>query len=304
MSTLSVALDAQRRGAFNRALEAFSRVLSRDPENGIAHAHLSLCLHQMGRPIGALEEATRALTYAPNIALAHAAQAVALLGLDDVTGARRATAEARRLDPENTDALVVSCMIELQDRDRKALRDAAEALLLADPTSEEGHFFASRAASLALDGHRAEAHAREALRLNPEAAGHHVVMGWAFWAQRRFDAARDAGLSALAIDPNNAGAHSLLAAVEMHRRPLTGRFHRLGMILDTASIQQMVLYVLPVGFLYLCAGDVLTHYERTDLNLYLNFGLLACLFGWHVSRQAYRKAAAANLQAAELKTDY
>lgn len=304
MFELVSAIQTYKRGDFANALSQFQDLLTKEPENATAHAHLCICLLAMRKPFAAMQEADRALAANPELALAHVARAHVANQLDDLSGAEAAVREALRIDPENTDALLVRCSMALGERDGPAIRAAAEVLLQQEPDSMNAHYFLSRAASLARDGETAERHAREALRLQPNEARAHEAIGWAFWAQRDLERARDAGLSALAIDPNSQGPQALLSAVEMQLQPLTGWLHRVGMILNQFSLKQTAVYLGPPLLVLMLLRDVLRFADYDTIDRVLNYGVLAFGLFLIFSTQTYAAKASKNQKAARLRRDY
>lgn len=298
------AVQSFRAGNFHRAASQFQDVLTEDPEHAVAHAFLSMCLLHQRKPFAAMHEADRALQANPDLPLAHVARGQIAVVLDDLSRAEESIQEALRLDPENTDALSVRCNMALSERDMPALKQAAEVLLQKDPSSAAPHVYLSRAASLALDGQMAERHAREALALSPNDADAHQAIGWAFWADRAYPKAREAGLSALAIAPNSVGAQSLLAAVEMQGRPLTGWLHRIGLVVNQLSMKNATRYLLPALLGYLVLRDLLDFfgYETMDRALHYIF-MGTMLFLWW-STVSFGKRAAQNQREARLKRNY
>lgn len=301
---LIIAVQSYRQGNYPRAVSQLQDILTNSPENARAHAFLSMCLLHMGRPFAAMHEADRALQADPELPLAHVARGQISVLMDDPTGAEDHIREALRLNPENTDALSVRCNIALSERDVPALRQAAEVLLQKEPDMPAAHIYLSRAASLSLDGTTAERHAREALSLAPDDADAHTMIGWAFWAQRAYPKARQAGLSALAIQPNSESAQSLLAAVEMQEKPMTGWLHRIGMVVNRMSLKKAARYLLPALFGYLVLRDVLEFWGYFTADRVLHYGFMGTMLFLWWSTITFAKRASLNQKEARLRRDY
>lgn len=306
MTTLSMftAIGAFDRGDYTRAKTLFEDILTDDPANALAHARLSMCLFQMAQYFAAAEEADRALSADPELPLAHVARAWIAVVMDDNGTADAALAEALRLDPQNWNALEIRCARALRDNDAEGLRREAEALVQLRPNMSEAHALLSRAASLRRDGGLAERHAREALRLDPNDAFSHEAIGWAFWASKSYSKATDAGLSALAINPNSAGAQALLAVVDMEQQRLMGWFHRLGWIVNKLSMRTLMRTGALVLFAFMVANDVLRYANAEGLATALTYAFAGFFAAIWLSHMALQKKATANLKAARLKTSY
>ncbi|MEO1536148.1 MAG: tetratricopeptide repeat protein [Pseudomonadota bacterium] len=301
---LVTAISAKDRGDNHRALVGFQKALREDPDSALAHAHYAHCLINMGKIFAASREADAALAADASVPLAHVMRAMVDAIFDDEASAQAALNEALRLDPENTNALTIRCGIALSNHDNDALEKAVTVLLSVAPQDFEAHFHASRLASRRMDADKAEHHAREALRLNPNYALNHVAIGWAFWVRKEFDVARDAALSGLSIDPENIAAQELLAAIDMHSAPLTGWFNRLGYILDNVNLRKMVIYGAPLLFLYVTSADVLRFFEQDTAATIINRAVQITGLALIVSTQLFARKAAGYRKAAVLRTDY
>lgn len=304
MFDLMAAISAYQRGNYRRALSLFQDILTKDPDNAPAHAHLAICLQSMGKPFSAVQEADRALQAGPESSIAHLAKARVSKAVDDLDGAEQAIRESLRLDPENSGALFIRCTVALGERDLEAVRKNAEALLQVTPDEMAPHYFLSRMASLGVDGETAEKHAREALRVAPDEAPAHEAIGWAFWAKRDMEKAREAGLSALAIDPNFQPAHQLLIASEMQSKKMFGWLHRIGMIVSQSSLKKAIIYGAPFFVIYGVALDLTQHYGFKNLSTVIN-GIVFAMVGllWY-SQSAFSSRSKQNVKEARLKRDY
>ncbi|WP_170337090.1 tetratricopeptide repeat protein [Ruegeria arenilitoris] len=299
-----LAIAATDRGDNDKALELFRKALKEEPESALVHAHLAFCLLKLGKHFAASRAADQALALGPNLPLAHVVRATIDTVFGDDEAAKNALDEALRLDPENRNALEIRCANALLNHDIKALTAAVDTLLSLYPDDDTPHYFASRLATLRLDAESAERHARAALRIAPTDSANHVAIGWAFWVKKDFEKAHDAALSALALSPNNHNAHSLLAAIEMHRKPLTGWFHRIGHIANTANIKTAALYVVPAIFLYMSAADILRYFELDTAASMLFRGVQITAILLLISTQLYSRKSAQHQKAASLRLDY
>lgn len=300
----TLAISASDRGDPQRALEFFRKALKKEPERASIHAHLAFTLFRLGKYFAASRAADTALSLDPNLPLAHVVRSVVDTVLGDEKAASASLDEALRLDPDNKNALEMRCANALFNRDIPAMTVAVDTLLATAPDEDQTHYLASRLATLRLDGDAAERHAREALRLAPNHGSNHVAIGWAFWVKKDFEKAKEAALSALALSPNDQGAYDLLAAIEMHRKPLTGWFHRIGYLADNVNIKKAALYFIPALFLYMTATDILDFFGKGEISdaLFRIVQITAVLL--LVSTQLYSRKSAKHQKAAALKMDY
>jgi tetratricopeptide (TPR) repeat protein len=301
---LPLAIAASDRGDYTTALGYFRKALKADPESALIHAHLAVCLFGLRKYFASSRAVDTALSLAPNLPMSHVLRSMLDTVFGDSKSAKASLDEALRLDPENKDALVLRCASALFDRDIPELAKVTEALLSLYPDDDQAHYFASRLASLRLDADTAEKHARVALRIAPNKDANHIAIGWAFWVRKDFDKAQEAALSALALSPNSRDAHSLLAAIEMHRKPLTGWFHRIGYLANNVNIKTATLYFVPALFLYMTAGDVLDYFGHEKIaDEMLNF-VMVVAGSLLLSTHLYSRKAAKHQNAATLNKDY
>jgi tetratricopeptide (TPR) repeat protein len=163
---------AELRGDLPTALRHIHEALGRAPEWYWLHYRLaSLRLANGERP--AAELATReALRLAPEQPDTWVLLARIALEEDDHDGAAMALERALRLDPEHVASLGVSADLVVE-RGGSAAEELAfcERALASDPESSYAHSRTAHACLRVPDLDRAEAHAREALRLDPADRG-------------------------------------------------------------------------------------------------------------------------------------
>lgn len=301
---IKLGILARDRGATERAIGHFCDALTTDPENGIAHAHLSITLSMSGQPLAALEEAKRALRAQPNAPASHLAMAMASLLIDDPATARDSVEETLRLDPHSVGALQMRAGEAVLARDMDALEAAATAIRSAEPFNAEAPALLADVAYARGDAPKAEAEARNALSLAPNGAMSHVAIGKAFLLQGRYEDARDAGLSALAIDPTSNGARRLLTDVRFGRLPIVGRVFTMIVRLNELSFRR-ALPVLGIGLsVLLVAIAVARHYDIDWLRSIFSYA--AILIGGSVLGVTiiHGRAMAEFQKNARLKRDY
>ncbi len=203
MSELAHGLLLQERGRLEEAESCFRGVLAREPENDFVLGRLALCqmgqtgkkraaLDTLGEAIRlradepfyhalralvladlrrgkeALEAADRALALDPGDGFAHAAKASAWCALDRWAEAEEWCRRALALDADNAMAAnLLAHALRLQGKGELGA-EAAARLLEADPECDLAHVNAGWSALQRGERARAEAHFREALRLDPD----------------------------------------------------------------------------------------------------------------------------------------
>jgi Flp pilus assembly protein TadD len=278
-AAMRLAADAVRRGAYHTALRHFEDALSENPESAQAHAELSICLFQMNRRIGALIEAERAVALDPDLPLAHVALGYAALATGDVKGARAAVKRVQALEPESVVALGLRCDIALATRERGELRLAALELLSHEPEDVYATCMLARAAAMGGKSAEAEVLAREALGHEPDNPLAHEAIGWAFFARKRFREAREAGLSALSLQPDRESALLLVAASALRQRWLTGWFFWFALwTMQNSERTYMTMVIILAGVIML-SGNFLWHYGYRDWFQALDLGTWVLGFG-------------------------
>jgi Flp pilus assembly protein TadD len=173
-----------------------------------------LCLAQ-GRPERAVSLVAPLLASSSEHAPAWLVMARAKLALGDGEQALHAAGMALSLRPDWPAALVVlSDVLERLGKVSEAI-DAARQAVALDPYNPYWH---NALAGLLLHTtgwpELAEHHARMALSLNPECAAFHVTYGAVLMGMRRRRRARQAMLTALRLEPDNATAHHNLAILD------------------------------------------------------------------------------------------
>ena len=282
-AAMEMAAAAVQRGSYHAALQHYADALTENPESAEAHARLSICLSRMNRRFSAVEEAERALRVDPEYPLGHIALGYAALFTGDVRGARAAVERVRKLEPDGDSAFYLRCDVALAMRNGKELRAAAMALLAQSPEDTFGVCMLSRAAAMEGRGAEAERLAREALRAEPEDSLAHECIGWAFFAQRLFAQAKEAGQSALSLSPDNPSAFLLMAASTLRQRWLTGWFFWFALWATQNSERSFMTAVIIYSGVTMVLGNFLWFYNQTLAFDILNYGAWVVSFAIIVS---------------------
>ncbi|MEL6317443.1 MAG: hypothetical protein AAFR16_07365, partial [Pseudomonadota bacterium] len=108
----------------------------------------------------------------------------------------------------------------------------------------------------------------------------------------------------LAIDPNSAAAHQVLAAAELRRRPLSGLAHRVGVWATYLPLRKQLAYGCVFVFAYWTLFDILSFAELRTAGSVAFWSVMAFWAALIASRWAFVSAATAHRRAARLKRDY
>ena len=178
------------------ALPLVSRLLASEPENEVAWCLLAQCQLGLGHFESALSAAGRAAALAPDSEWPHRLVSFAATSLGQHADAVRAAREAVRLDPEawQTQARLAAAAVRQQAGQSRLDR-------LTQPTRDEAAGAADRALALAPDEPQVQ-----------------LIYGTVAASQGQRAIAERAYRAALQLDPQNSGAHHLLAALQLRRR--------------------------------------------------------------------------------------
>lgn len=173
------------------------------PEDGFAHALLSLCLTRQEKFDPAEEEARLAITLSPAVALGHHVHGVVLYERRRYEEAQRAIDEALRLDPTDGGLFALRGAIALQTYDWAGALQAAEQGLEIEPENVE--CINVQAQALIKLGRKAEAtrSIAAALAQQPDNSYTHANNGWAKLHESKPKEALEHFREALRLDPEN-----------------------------------------------------------------------------------------------------
>ncbi|MDF1826173.1 MAG: tetratricopeptide repeat protein [Verrucomicrobiales bacterium] len=221
MSELAHGLLLQEQGRLEEAESCFLSVLAGDPENAFVYSRLALCqLSQEGRLTKALHSINEAIRIEADNGYFHSVKSLILSDLRHYKEALAAAGTAIALNPEDALALVtkanaycgMSRWAGAEEWSRRSLvvdsdhtmaanilthalrmqgksaenEVAVEQLLAADPENSYAHTNAGWSALQGKDHEAAEAHFREALRLDPSAEVARGGLIESFKARSRF----------------------------------------------------------------------------------------------------------------------
>lgn len=216
------------------AVVALERAVLRAPDFAEAHALLGHALAQLAPASGedrrAREHLEAAVRLAPDSPLARSLLGLHLLLWGDPAGARPHLEAAYDLDPTNP-AIALYLGLTYADLGNYLVADIwlSEATRLAPEDPEIWEAVARFYADRFVQDPRGVAAAQALVRLTPERAGAHDLLGWALFRAGRIAEAEEALQKALSLDPDLASAHyhlGLLYAAQGRRDRALESFRR------------------------------------------------------------------------------
>jgi tetratricopeptide (TPR) repeat protein len=189
-------------GRHNLAEREFRRYLAAEPEDGCAHAVLSLALLEQEKLEEATHEAQEAIRCGPWMDIAHRAMAQVMLRRNRLPEALAAAEQAVGIDWDDADNFALLGSVHLERRDWPAALKAAEEALEVD--AEHVGAQNLRAMALVNLGRREEAGLTigEALHRQPDNPLTHANKGWALLHEGKPREAMEHFREALRLDPN------------------------------------------------------------------------------------------------------
>jgi tetratricopeptide (TPR) repeat protein len=189
-----------------------AQAIARAPENAAAHAWLGVALEQIGSVDAALPHFRRATTLAPDSALGWLLLGLTQLNRQNIAEAYEALLRAQALDPGNPAPCLAMAGVLAARGDYANIPIWTVAALERAPEDPEiwkatARFYLAR--NLALEDEPLHA-AAGAVQLAPEDAEAWMLLGWAQFNAKDFDAALTTLQTALTYDARHSEAHHLL----------------------------------------------------------------------------------------------
>jgi Flp pilus assembly protein TadD len=211
----------------------------------------------------ALPAARKAISLDPGAEWPHRLLAIVLLRGGNNKDALRSAQEAARIAPSEAETLHVLAMCLANARKKADAEKTADALLEQHPHNVLSHQTAGVVAMLRRDWNAAEAHLREALRLEPNDAEVASALAEVLQKLGRRVEAGDALLAAARADPTN---HSIRRSLGRLGMPII-TFGGFGFLKFFVSLQviRAVRYLHPASAVVICAvllglvGSYLSH---------------------------------------------
>ncbi|HEY2586641.1 MAG TPA: tetratricopeptide repeat protein [Tepidisphaeraceae bacterium] len=180
----------------------FANALAEDPRNGMALAHLALCLANRRKYRRAAEVADLAIEASPASSFAHYVAAAVRYDAGELGRARQSIRRALALSPEDPSYLAVLAAIELRAGHSQAGLRCAEQGLSLDPVHTGCGIRRAEALIQLGRSHEAAKCLEAFLADNPEQPDTHAARGWALLAASRPSQAFSHFREALRLNPN------------------------------------------------------------------------------------------------------
>jgi len=137
---LDAALESQRAGDFNGALQRYHALLERDERNAQAHNNLGLLYQENGRLAEAARELQRAVAIEPRNAGTHSNYGVTLLMLGRTDEAVAEFQSALSIEPGNLDARVNLALAERSSGQLDLAKETLLDVLNRSPANAPAHY--------------------------------------------------------------------------------------------------------------------------------------------------------------------
>src|SRR6267378_7477816 len=173
------AIDFSRNKSWDQAIASYRKALALEPNDPDTHYNLALTLKYKGDAKQAVEEFEATLRLKPKWADAHYGLGATLYDLNDQAAALKELRTAIDLDPANAGAPRLLARIYLQQNDPSAAERELRRALQSKPSAEM-HFELGLTEGQLGNLAAAAAEFRRALRLNPQFARAHSLLGVTF----------------------------------------------------------------------------------------------------------------------------
>lgn len=207
-------------GRYDKAETEFRGSIAEDPQFGLAHTHLALCLVEQGKFREAQQYAKEGIALNGALSFSHYALAVIMIRSHRFAEARTAIDEAIRLDPRQPAYFGALAHLHFENRHWADALAAAEAGLQLDPENNQCTNY--RALALRQLGRHTDAAAaiESALARNPEDAITHCSQGWQMLEAGKPDEAIRHFSESLRLDPTNSFTRGGLVEAFKAKNPL------------------------------------------------------------------------------------
>jgi tetratricopeptide (TPR) repeat protein len=270
-----------RRNDLFGAIETLRRALTLEPDDAVAHAVLSLCLHDQKRLYAAQYEAVAALALDPQLPAAHYAMAMVSMAQRRFKQAEEHFNSALALNPSDTASLrALAHLYELWNRERDMLPLLEKAREI-DPDDADTWAALAEYYRHIRDFELARTFAEHALQLDPQNADALLVMGYLLLRDGSVEDAREHALLILRNDANHSGAIHLLAAVKARSSILLGVWWRFNSFVSGGSLTRRVVLLICLFLVYRVASITTQSFGYAQAAGPLNMVWLAlCVYSW------------------------
>ncbi len=297
-------MHAMESNAYPVAIRHFQSALGEDPEDPVTHAMISIALSQSGRRHAALVEARRASSLAPELPIAHVAEAYAHVLHDDPQAAEKSFSMALELDPQNRAARLGRCRLARHRRDAESLATSLADYQALAPNDPEGELLTAHLHLMRGELEKADIAARRGLGTDPDNPDGFTALGWV--DARRGDArqARQMAISALNLAPEDRDAHLLLAHATIQQRPIIGYWQRFSLWLALGGEIRILAILIGAWIAYRVGVVLLDEGGFSTAAVLLQVGWLGLVLMTWIAGFQYRRLVERELERAELDPDY
>lgn len=291
-------------GQVDQAIDTLTELLGEDPDDGEAHALLSLCLVRRKRLHAARLEAQRAAELEPESVFAHLAMGAVLAARREFKVAEQHLVTALELDAESDSAHVqLARLYSAWGKPELAMAHAVRACELAADNAGNWALRGSLEYS-AGDRKAAKLYATTALELDPEHLDALVLLGHCDLAAGSVQSAHEHAVWALQSDPTDEGALTLLGAIKARRSPVLGIWWRFQSFLSAGSSRRMLLLLVGIYLLYRIAMIALAEEGMDHLVGPLSIAWLGfCAYTWFAPA-LFWKSVRREMDTVTLRDDY
>ncbi len=277
-------------GNYNGAMDPLREILGREPDNGGAHALLSVCLYNMKRIHAAHHEAGAALAAEANSPLPHYAMTMSLMGLGKNREAEEHLNILLEMDPEDPDYLMIQAeLYELTGREKEVGGVLRRALELAPDNPAVKTAIGTDCLER---GKRdvAEAIALEVLEEYPEHQDALTLMGFICLRRGDIEGAREHAIWALQQNPTDHDVLRLLSAIKARKSRLLGLWWRYHAWISELGQSRAILVLLGAFILYRMTS---IHLNQNDHALMAGaihfFWIGVCIYTW-IGPELFRRS--------------
>lgn len=291
-------------GQVDQAMDALTQLLGEDPDDGDAHALLSLCLVRRKRLHAAKLEAQRAAELEPESVFAHLAMGSVLTARREFTAAAQHLVAALELDPESD--FPHAQLARLYEAWGKRDLAKSHAIRACEISADDAGNWALRGSLEYSAGDRktARLYASTALEIDPEHADALVLVGHCDLSTGNVQSAREHAVWALQADPTDEGALTLLGAIKARRSPVLGLWWRFQSFLSAGSSRRMLLLLVGIYLLYRIAMITLADHGMGEMVGPLSIVWLCfCAYTWFAPA-LFWKSVRREMDTVALRGDY
>jgi len=190
-------------GEYDKAKIEYMNLLRLDPQNVTAYERIGSMWFDQGAPLRAIPFFLRVRELAPNNAEARAKLALSFMALGGVNEARKEAIEVLKMDPANSDAIIILADTGQNVDDLTVTEEALNKF----PDHKASAFYVASARLAIRKGELGEAaeHLQQALAVDPKSARVHLAMGYVYLMRKDMDRAGAEFKAAADVSPMRSG---------------------------------------------------------------------------------------------------